>query len=176
VSAAIRLAAAGLVRSPGRTLGRIVVLAAAVALLGSMILFIGHSLRTMTGSAVRSVPLGWQGPVASYAEARRVAAGVARQPGILQASATATAPFDGARHSGPSGSTSAGHGSVLAVQPHYLGHIKTFRLLQGSLRPGGVVLDQQLAATLQARIGDTVTLTPRPGAPPARSRLRASPS
>ena len=113
------------------------------------------------------VPVDWQGPVASYAQAKKAVAGMARQPGILQASATATAPFDGARHSGPGGSTSAGHGSVLAVQPHYLAHIKTFRLLQGSLRPGGVVLDQQLAATIQARIGDTVTLTPRPGAPPS---------
>ena len=117
MSAAIRVAAAGLVRSPGRTLGRIVVLAAAVALLGSMLLFVGHSLRTMTGSAVRGVPLDWQGPVASYAQAKKVAAGVARQPGLLQASATATAPFDGAQHSGPGGSTSAGHGSVLAVPP-----------------------------------------------------------
>src|SRR5204863_4355403 len=87
------------------------------------------------------------------------------QPGILQASATATAPFDGAQHSGPGGSTSAGHGSVLAVPANYLAHIKTFRFLQGSLQAGGVVLDQQLAATLQARIGDSVTLTPRPGAP-----------
>ena len=31
----------------------------------------------------------------------------------------------------------------------------------GSLRPGEIVLDQQLAATLQAQIGDTVRLTPR---------------
>ncbi len=171
MSAAIRLAAAGLARSPGRALGRIVVLAAAVALLGSMILFVDHSLRTMSGSAVRSVPLDWQGPVGSYAQATKVAAGVARQPGILQASATATAPFAGAQHRGPGGSTSAGHGSVLAVPPNYLAHIKTFRFLQGSLQPGGVVLDQQLAATLQARIGDTVKLTPRPGAPAKRFRV-----
>ena len=59
----LRLAVAGLFASPGRTLVRIAVLAAAVALLGSMLLFVGHSLRTMTGSAVRSVPLDWQGPV-----------------------------------------------------------------------------------------------------------------
>jgi hypothetical protein len=68
-----------------RTLVRIVVLAAAVALLGSMLLFIGHSLRTMTGSAVRSVPLDWQGPVSSYAQARQAANAVAAQPGIQQA-------------------------------------------------------------------------------------------
>ena len=162
--AAARLAAAGLIRSPGRTLTRIVVLAAAVALLGAMLLFVGHSLRTMTGSAVRNVPLDWQGPVASYSQAQRVAAGVARQPGIIQASAAATAPFAGASHAGAGGTTSAGRGAVLAVPPGYLSHIRTFRYLQGSLQPGGVVLDQQLAATLQAHIGDIVSLAPAGGA------------
>jgi putative ABC transport system permease protein len=168
MTASARLAMAGLVRSPGRTAIRIVVLAAAVALLGSMLLFVGHSLRTMTGTAIRSVPLDWQGPVGSYAQAQRVAAGVAAQPGIQQASATATAPFVGASHSGPSGTTDAGSGSVLAVPSDYLTHIHTFRLLQGSLRPGAVVLDQQLAATLQAKLGDTVALRAHPGARPQR--------
>src|SRR5437764_1214536 len=108
VSATVRLALAGLLRSPVRTLVRIVVLAEAVALLGSMLLFIGHSLRTMTGSAVRSVPLDWQGPVASYGQARRIAAGVAAQRDILQASPAATATFAGAAHGGPAGTTDAG--------------------------------------------------------------------
>jgi putative ABC transport system permease protein len=165
VSAGIRLAAAGLVRAPGRTFVRIVVLAAAVALLGSMLMFVGHSLRTMTGSAVRGVPLDWQGPVASYAQARSVAGGVAGQPGIVQASPTATAPFAAASHSGEGGTTAAGSGSILAIPPGYQSHIRTFRLLQGSLRPGGIVLDQQLAATLQARVGDLVAITPRAGTP-----------
>ncbi|MBV8998548.1 MAG: ABC transporter permease [Solirubrobacterales bacterium] len=168
MSAAVRLSLAGLLRAPGRTAVRIVVLAAAVALLGSMLLFIGHSLRTMTGSAIRGVPLDWQGPVSSYAQARQVAAGVAVQPGIEQASASATAPFAGASHTGPAGTTDAGSGQVLAVPPDYLTHIQTFRLLQGSLQTGAIVLDQQLAATLQAHIGDTVALTARPGAPPRR--------
>ena len=164
MNAAVRLSLAGLLRSPGRTAVRIVVLSAAVALLGSMLLFVGHSLRTMTGSAVRSVPLDWQGPVGSYAQARRVAGAVAAQPDIQQASATATAPFAGASHTGSGGTTDAGSGSILAVPSDYLAHIHTFRFLQGSLRPGAIVLDQQLAATLQAPIGDTVTITPRPGA------------
>ncbi|MEA2469398.1 MAG: hypothetical protein QOE38_396, partial [Thermoleophilaceae bacterium] len=80
------LAWAGLLRSPARTLTRIVVLAAAVALLGGMILFIGNSLRTVSSSAVRAVPLDLQGPVASYKKDTSVAAGIARQPGVLQAS------------------------------------------------------------------------------------------
>src|SRR5438270_1877708 len=158
-------------RTPGRTLVRVLVLASAVALLGSMLLFIGHSLRTMTSSTLRSVPLDWQGPVGSYAQDLRVAAGVARQPGIAQASATATAPFAGASHTGSAGITRAGTGSVLAVPTNYLSHIHTFRLLHGAFVPRAIVLDQQMAATLQARIGDRVTLTPRAGKRPVSYRV-----
>ena len=163
---ATRLVVAGLARAPGKTFARIVVLAASVALLGGMLLFVGNSQRTMSGSAVRSVPLDWQGPVRSFAQDKKVAAGVARQPGVLQASPSATAPFAKAAHRAGGSITSAGRGEVLAVPTRYLDHINTFRLLQGSLRPGGVVLDQQMAATLKARIGDTVVLTPRAGAAP----------
>jgi putative ABC transport system permease protein len=161
-----RLALVGLARAPGRTLTRIIVLAAAVALLGAMLLFIGHSLRTMTASATRSVPLDWQGPVSSAGAASRVARLVATQPGILQASPTATAPFTAAEHSAPAGQITAGSGAILAVPQEYLRHIRTFRFLQGSLKPGEIVLDQQLAATLQAHIGDTVKVTARKGTGP----------
>ena len=163
---ATRLAAAGLFRSPGRTLLRVLVLSLATALLGAMLLFIGNSLRTMTGSAVRSVPLDWQGPVATQKQATRIASAVARQPGILQASPVATAPFAAAGHVSAAGSIRTGTGSVLAVPNGYLDQLRTFRLLHGSIRPGQVVLDQQLAATLQAKIGDTVSLTPAARAKP----------
>src|ERR1700730_10546964 len=132
----------------------------ATALLGSMILFVGHSLNTMTRGAVRSVPLDWQGPVGSYASELSVASGVAGQAGVLQASPAATAPLAGASHQGPEGLTTTGSGAVLAVPSDYLSHFSTFRLLLGSLTPGGVVLDQQMASTLRAQIGDYVTLTP----------------
>jgi putative ABC transport system permease protein len=168
VRAAARLAASGLVRAPFQAIVRILVLATAVALLGAMLLFVGHTLRTMTGTAVNSVPLDWQGPVGSYQQAQNVAAGVARQAGIEQASATATAPFAGAAHVNGGGATDAGNGAIFAVPPDYSTHIHTFRFLTGSLRPGAIVLDQQLAATLQAHVGDTVAITPRPGARPLR--------
>jgi putative ABC transport system permease protein len=166
-----QLALASLRRSPLRTLVRIVVLAAATALLGSMILFVGNSLQTMTASTVRSVPLSWQGPVDSYRADLRVAAAVGSQAGIAQASATATAPLASASHRGPAGLTTTGAGGVLGVPPDYLTHLQTFRLLHGSLAPGGVVLDQQMAATLQAQIGDYVTLSPRAGAAAHRYRV-----
>ena len=169
--AVVRLAAAGLLRSRGRTVLRLAVLALATALLGAMLLFVGNSLRTMTGSATRSVPLDWQSPVASQAQAIRLAAAVAKQPGILQASPIATAPFAGALHIAAAGAIRTGSGFVLAVPPGYLSHLNTFRLLRGSLIPGEIVLDQQLAATMQAEIGDTITLNASAGAAPHRYRV-----
>jgi len=160
------LALRGLVRAPANSLARVLVLAAAVALLGSMLIFIGSSLRTMTQSSVRSVPLDWQGPVSSYGAAVKVATGVAKQPGVLEAAPVATAPFSGAAHKASVGEIRSSAGAILAVPPGYQAHIKTFRFLHGALRPGSIVLDQQLAATLQAGIGDRIALTPRPGASP----------
>ena len=171
MSTVSRIALKGLVRSPGRTIVRILVLAAAVGLLGAMVLFIGNSLKTMTATATNAVVLDWQGPVGSKAEAVRVAAAVARQPGIAQASATATSPFTSASRTTAAGTIRTGGGSILAVAPNYPGKIRTFRYLQGSLRRGQVVLDQQLAATLQAGIGDRVTLTARPGTLPQSYRV-----
>jgi putative ABC transport system permease protein len=172
VRVAAPLAFAGLVRAPGRTVLRVFTLAAAVGLLAAMVLFVGHSLGTMTGSAVRSVPVDWQGPVGSYHAATGVAARVARQPGVAEAAAVATAPFAGVEHiSAAAGTIRSGAGSILAVPPGYLSHLDTFRLLRGSLQPGEVVFDQQLAATLRVQPGDTVALTPRRGATPIRLRV-----
>jgi putative ABC transport system permease protein len=171
MTAIARLGLVGLVRAPLRTLTRVLTLAAAVALLGSMVLFVGHSLRTMTAGAVRSVPLDWQGPVTSYNRALRVSTGVARQPGVLAATPVATGPFTTIVHNASTGTVRSGAGAILAVPPSYQAHFKTFRFLRGSLRAGEIVFDQQLAATLQVQPGDSVLLTPRPGAKPQRFRV-----
>lgn len=154
----LRLGLARLRRRPAQSATQVAVLAIAVALLGAMILFIGHSLRTMTATATRSVPLDLQGPVADYGKARSLATAIAKQPDVAQASATATAPLVGLSHRGNAGVTDAGAGAVLAVPPNYLRGIDTFRFLRGGLRSGRIVLDQQLAATLRAGVGESVTL------------------
>src|SRR4051794_22552585 len=136
-----------------------------------MLLFIGNSLRSASASAVREVPLDWQGPVSSAAQAQRVSQAVTKQPGVAQASPTATAPFSSSTHTGPAGRTTTANGSILAIPSNYSKAIHTFRLLHGSLKPGGVVLDQQMAATLQARIGDTVKLVSKSGARPQPYRV-----
>ena len=76
------LAFAELVRAPVKTAVRVLTLAAAVGLLAAMLLFVGHSLGTMTSSAVRGVPLDWQGPVSSAQAATAVASRVGRQAGV----------------------------------------------------------------------------------------------
>jgi putative ABC transport system permease protein len=162
------MALAGLRRAPVRTLLRVAVLAAAVSLLGSMLLFVSNSLRTMTASATSSVPLDWQAPTQSYARAVAAAAAVGRQHDVMQASAAATAPFSGASHQASLGVVQSGSGSVLAVPTNYLSHLHTMRFLAGGLVPGKVVLDQQMAATLQATVGDTILLKPTRSAKPQR--------
>jgi putative ABC transport system permease protein len=165
------LALSNLVRTPVRTTTRGVVLAVAVALVGAMMLFVGRSLQTMTTSATRSVPLDWQAPVASYSAAVRAARGVAAQHGVLESAPAATATFAGAEHTKGSLVIRSGNGSILAVPPNYLAHVHAFRFLRGSMQAGAIVLDQQLAATLQVEPGDTITITPRPGRPPQRFRV-----
>ena len=100
-----------------------------------------------------------------------MASGVAQQRGVSHALPAATAPFASVSHSGAAGVSTAGSGSLLAVPPGYEHSFNVYRYLQGGLAPGQIVLDQQLAATLQAQIGDTVTITPRPGARPQRFRV-----
>jgi len=160
-----------LVRTPARSAVRALVLTVSVALLGAMVLFIGHSLRTMTATAARSVPLDWQGPVGSAAAAERIAGRVAKQPGVAAAEPVATAPFAGAQHTAPVGTIRAGAGFVVAVPPRYQSELHTFRMLHGALKSDGVVLDQQLAATLQAGVGDQVLITPRKGVKPVALKV-----
>src|SRR5207302_9171667 len=125
-----------------------------------------------TPAATRSPGLGWPGPVPSQKAAGRAARGGARQGGVLEAAPVATAPFAGAQHTKKGvGTIRAGAGSILAVPEGYTAHINTFRFLRGSLRPGHIVLDQQLAATLQVEPGDSLTLTARPGHPAVRYRV-----
>jgi putative ABC transport system permease protein len=164
----VPLVAAELIRAPVRTLLRVLALGLAAALLASMLLFIGHSLTTMTTGAVRSVPIDWQGPVSTYTAALRTAHGVAHQPDVAAAAAVATAPFAGIEANKGGGAVHAGAGAFLAVPPGYAASFHGYRLLRGAMRPGAVVLDQQLAATLRAEPGDKISIFPRRGTRPVR--------
>ncbi len=170
MTALARLAGVGLVRAPVRTCVRTVTLAAAVGLLAAMLLFVGHSLRTMTASATRSVPLDWQGPVGSYQTAVRVARRVARQPGVLEAAAAATAPFAGVSHVAPSlGTIRAGAGAILAVPTGYASHSGTIRFLRGGLACAWSASSTRAPASTASTRAATASCSTRPTAAKARS-------
>ena len=177
-----RMSAASASRSPGscarpaRTLVRVVVLAAAVALLGAMLLFVGHSLRhddrRAPCAACRSTGRDRSAPTQQAARVSRAES--ARQPGVAagvggrdravrrRSSTSAERPARSAR----------ALASILAVPPGLPRPPPHLSLPARALRPGEIVLDQQLAATLQAQLGDTVA----PDARQARGRRRASAS
>src|SRR5581483_9384824 len=79
--------------------------------------------------------------------------------------------FASIEHAAPAGDISSASGGLLAVPPGAARRMPTFRLLHGSLRPGEIVLDQQLAATLQAGVGDKVRLVTRLGGQPLPFRV-----
>ena len=139
-----------------------------------MLLFVGHSLRTMTGSGgpQRAARLAGPGRLATRRRDARRAPASPRQPGVAagrRRRRPRRSPGSSTRRARP-GTIRSGAGSILAVPPGYLAHIHTFRFLRGSLRPGEIVLDQQLAATLQAQPGDTVAAD---AAARARGRCRS---
>src|SRR5262249_51800177 len=171
MSPSVSLALTGLRRRPLRTALRIAVIAIAVGLLAGMILFISHALRSASASALNQVPLDLQAPVTSLAKDQQASSRVARQQGVAYSAAAATAPFASAEHTAGKLATRTSSGSVLAVPTDYPQYVNAFRMLHGRFAPGGIVLDQQMAATLQAQVGDQVTLNPRSNARPERYRV-----
>jgi putative ABC transport system permease protein len=168
VRAGLALVGASIRTSPGRAALRIFILAVAATLIGAMLVFVSGSLRTMTRAAVSTVPVDLQAPVPSATSAAEAARSISAQQDVLGAVPVATAPFAAAEHRAPVGAIRTGRGAILAVGPGYTRTFSTLRILHGGLRAGAVVLDQQLAATLQARVGDTVSLVLRAGGPPVR--------
>jgi putative ABC transport system permease protein len=133
-------------------------IAVSLALLASVLMFVTGNLALMTASAAAKVPLDWQAGVADQAAAVSLAGRLSTVSGIAQAAPAATATFASANHQVAAGTASSGAGSILAVPPDYLRALQPFHLLTGSMDPAGVVLSQPLASTLQAQVGDTVTL------------------
>ena len=136
MSALAKLAVVGLVRAPGRAATRLVTLALAVALLARDAPLHRPLARDDDRERRPQRAARLAGPVGSYAAARKVAGGVARQPGVLAATPVATAPFAGIEHTAVAGTIRSGAGSILAVPPGYLAHFHTFRFLRGTPAAG----------------------------------------
>ena len=75
-------------------------------------------------------------------------------------------------HAAAAGTTTPAAARSSPSPPATSTHIHTFRFLQGSVRPGAIVLDQQMAATLQARDRRHRSRSRRaPGGPPCGCRV-----
>ena len=133
-------------------------IAASLAMLASVLMFVSGNLGLMTASAASKVRLDWQAGAPDQATAVSLANRLSGVRGVLEAAPAATATFASANHPVPAGTATSGAGSILAVPPDYVRDLRPFHLLTGSLEPGGVVLSQPLASTLQAQVGDTVSL------------------
>lgn len=156
-------------RRSGRLLAAALGVAATVALLASLGIFINGSAASMTQRALGDVPVDWQ---------------VQLVPGtnpdaVTQALAT-SAPYttlervgyaDVAGFNAISGGTTqtTGAGKILGVSDTYWRSFpQQLRALLG--RTSGVLIAQQTAANLHAGIGDEVTIA-RLGQPPATVRI-----
>ncbi len=137
---------------------QVAAIAAALALLASVLLFVSGNLSLMTASAAAKVRLDWQAAAPDQATATSLAGRLGQVPGVLEAAPAATATFAGSDHQISAGLASSGAGSILAVPTTYIGALRPFHLLTGRLDSAGVVLSQPLASTLQAQVGDTIRL------------------
>lgn len=146
-------------------------IATALALLASVLIFVSGSLGLMTASAAAKVRLDWQAGAPDQATAESLAGRLSGVRGVVQAAPAATATFAAANHVVAAGTATSGAGSILAVPPDYLRALRPFNLLTGTVDPGGVVLSQPLASTLQAQVGDIVTLMPSAQSSPVPLRV-----
>jgi putative ABC transport system permease protein len=133
-------------------------IAAALALLASVLIFVSGNLGLMTASAAAKVRLDWQAGASDQSTAVSLADRLSRVHGVMKAAPAAIATFASANHVISAGTATSGAGSIVAVPQDYLRTIRPFHLLTGTLDPTAVVLSQPLASTLQAQVGDTVKL------------------
>jgi putative ABC transport system permease protein len=156
-------------RRSGRLLAAALGVAATVALLASLGIFINGSAESMTRRALGDVPVDWQVQLVPGAN-----------PDAVTQALGASAPYttlerigyaDVAGFNALSGGTTqtTGAGKVLGVSDTYW---RSFPLQLRALlgHPSGVLIAQQAAANLHAGIGDAVTIM-RPGLPAATVRI-----
>ena len=172
--------AAGLIRRRGARLAAVAAgVAVAVALMGTLGVFLASSKATMTDRAVRGVSVDWQVQVQPGADPAAVDRAVTAAPGTAAATPVEFGTTPGFSATTPARTTAAGTtptstqttgaGVVLGLPP---GYRSTFpdeiRPLTGAT--GGVLLFQQTAANLHATPGAVVEIA-RPGLPPVPVRV-----
>lgn len=156
-------------RRSGRLLAAMLGVAATVALLASLGIFINGSAASMSRRALGDVPVDWQVQLVPGANAEAVIRelGVSAPYTTLERIGYANVEGFSATSTGTTQTTGAG--KVLGITDTYWrGFPRQIRPLLG--RANGVLIAQQTAANLHAGVGDEVTIT-RLGQPRATVRI-----
>lgn len=160
----------GLVRRrSGRLIAATAGVAATVALLAALAMFIDASAATMTRRALGDVPVDWQVQLVPGANPSAIASALRTSTRFTALEQVGYADVAGFRaiSGGTTQTTSAG--KVLGITNTYWSHFpRELRPLLGAT--GGILIAQQTAANLHVGIGDTVTVI-RIGVPPVNLRV-----
>ena len=158
-----------LLSMPGRLAGAIVGTALTVTLLGTLGAFVASSAATMTIQAMARVPVDWQVQLTPGADARAVVAAIGRATPYTALQSVGYADVASLSLAAGGSTQVTGAGKVVGIDRRYA------RAFPGEIRalvgaPDGVLLAQQTAANLHAKIGDSITIG-RMGVPAVRVRV-----
>jgi putative ABC transport system permease protein len=140
-----------------RALGVSASLALAIALLGSLGAFLTGSFSVMTERAIAGVPVDWQVQIAPQAGPADIARAISLVARPLALERVDYADVDGFSSALRGSVQTTGAGVVVGLAPTYRRSFPSvIRPLVGS--PDGVLLAQQTAANLHARVGDRISI------------------
>ncbi|MDE2017700.1 MAG: ABC transporter permease, partial [Hyphomicrobiales bacterium] len=155
---------ASLSARPGATALAAIGIVAATALMGAVGVHAVTSARSMTARALSALPVDWQVAVAPGADAAAIRDALPKSGPVKVAQSVGYADVAAFRSATGDTVQVTGGGQALGLPPGYAtefpGQVRT---LAGTT--GGVALFQQTASNLHVGVGDTVTVTPRVGAP-----------
>lgn len=148
----------------GRLLSSILGVAVGVALIASIGTFLSSTTSQMTGRAIQRVPVDWQIQAQKGADPAGLLEQITAYDGVRNAVPVGIADTTGLQTTSGGSTQRTGAGKVVGLPDGYA------RAFPGELRtlsgaPTGVLLAQQTAANLHAKLGDQVSIA-RPGGLP----------
>ena len=156
-------------RRSGRMAATAIGIAAAVALLSCLGIFLSAAQASMTARAARTIAVDWQVEVQPTTQLSFVLDEVRSTPHVQAALPVGFGHSSGLSAIGGAGTRTTGPAMVLGIPPEYRDRWPgEMRTLVGS--DSGVLIAQQTAANLSAAPGDTVQIG-RSGMPPVNVRI-----
>jgi putative ABC transport system permease protein len=161
----------GLVRHRrSRIVGATLAVGLVVAVLASLGAFFAASKARMTRESIAQVPVDWQVQLSAGTNPTRAMSVIRSTPGVRTAARVDFAETQGFRAVTGASVQTTGSGRVLGVPRGYAAAFPgEVRFLVGSR--SGVLIGQQLAANLHARVGSTISFQ-RPSLAPERMRVQ----